>query len=69
MLTKVCGTPEYTAPEMIQKKKYGTSVDMWFVAIPCFCTIHSSNSLLAFFEQVFWSHSLHLTEWISAFPG
>ena len=31
MLSKVCGTPDYTVPEMIQKKKYGFSVDMWFV--------------------------------------
>ena len=30
VLNEMCGTHQYCAPEMIQKKKYGFSVDMWY---------------------------------------
>lgn len=30
VLTDMVGTPDYTAPEMIQRKKYDFSVDMWY---------------------------------------
>lgn len=29
VLVNMCGTPDYTAPEMIKKEKYGLSVDVW----------------------------------------
>ena len=32
-LTQLCGTPWYTAPEVIKQKKYNHSCDLWSVGM------------------------------------
>eukprot|EP01083_Nonionella_stella_P271474 919880_1 len=39
-LTHLCGTPYFTAPEVIQKKKYNHSADMWSVGVILFMMIY-----------------------------
>ena len=35
-LTQRCGTPGYVAPEIIEGKKYGKTVDMWALGVICY---------------------------------
>ena len=39
-LTQLCGTPWYTAPEVIKNKKYNHSCDLWSVGIILFIMIY-----------------------------
>eukprot|EP01084_Bolivina_argentea_P257652 434122_1 len=38
-LTHLCGTPYYTAPEVIRDKKYNHACDMWSVGVICYVLI------------------------------
>ncbi|KAJ2156456.1 Calcium/calmodulin-dependent protein kinase type I [Coemansia sp. RSA 552] len=43
LLTNVCGTPGYMAPEMIQRSGHGKPVDMWAVGIMTYFALSGVN--------------------------
>ena len=48
LLTSVCGTHDFLAPEMIlcgwgEVAGYGTAVDMWAIGLLLFCILYETN--------------------------